>query len=229
MSKKVFIAVPCMDQLPARFAQSLAMLQRVGETKVGFEIGSLVYNSRNNLARAAIKEEADWVLWLDSDMTFSPFFLLSAIETCEKNNYDFLTGLYFRRAAPYTPVLFERLEYRDEDQKCIHTQLMSVPDGIFEVGGCGFGGVLMRTEVIMDVAGKFGRMFDPLPGMGEDISFCWRARECGYKIYCDSSLKMGHVGYAVITEEYFNAFNKIGEDNDVSTSEARVEDSELSL
>ena len=27
---KIFIAVPCMDQVPARFAQSLAMLKKAG-------------------------------------------------------------------------------------------------------------------------------------------------------------------------------------------------------
>lgn len=207
---KFFIAVPCMDQLPARFAQSLAMLRRPGDTLVGFEIGSLVYNSRNNLAKAAIKSEADWVLWLDSDMTFRPDFLERMVKVCEDNDIEFLSGLYFRRNPPYSTVLFDKLEATEKG--CAYTTFESVPDGIFEVGGCGFGGVLMKTDVLLDVAGKYGRIFDPLPGMGEDISFCWRARQCGYKIFCDSSLEMGHIGYAEITRGYFEAFRK-GDDN----------------
>ena len=68
---KIFIAVPCMDQVPARFAQSLAMLKKVGECAVGFQIGSLIYTSRNDLASKAIEMDADFVLWLDSDMVFN--------------------------------------------------------------------------------------------------------------------------------------------------------------
>lgn len=201
---KVFIAVPCMDQLPARFAQSLSMLKRAGDTQVGFEIGSLVYFSRNNLAKAAIKAEADWVLWLDSDMTFPPDLLQRMLKICEDNGLDFLSGLYFRRNPPYSTVLYDRLEATEKGAS--FTTFESVPDGLFEIGGCGFGGVLMKADVLMDVMGKFKRMFDPLDGMGEDLSFCWRARQCGYKLYCDSSLEMGHVGYAEITREYFEAW-----------------------
>ena len=204
---KVFIAVPCMDQLPARFCQSLAMLQRAGDTVVGFEIGSLVYFSRNNLAKEAIKAEADWVLWLDSDMTFPPDLLQRMLKTCEENGLDFLSGLYFRRNPPYSTVLYDRLEATDKGAS--YTTLESVPDGLFEIGGCGFGGVLMKTDVLMDVMGKFKRIFDPLDGLGEDLSFCWRARQCGYKLYCDASLEMGHVGYAEITRADFEAWRQI--------------------
>ena len=69
---KVFIAVPSLETVPALFCQSLALLQRAGDTMIGFEVGSLVYNARNSLARQAIKAEADYVLWLDSDMVFGP-------------------------------------------------------------------------------------------------------------------------------------------------------------
>lgn len=217
---KVFIAVPCMDQLPARFAQSLAMLKRHEDTVVSFEIGSLVYFSRNNLAKAAIKHEADWVLWLDSDMTFPPDFLVRMIRICEEKGLDFLSGLYFRRNPPYATVLYDRLEATDHGAS--FTTFEFVPDELFEIGGCGFGGVLMRTEVLMDVMGKFHRIFDPIDGMGEDLSFCWRARQCGYHLWCDPTLEMGHVGYAEITRGYFEAYRR-GND-DAGTSKAGDED-----
>lgn len=220
---KVFIAVPSMDTLPALFCQSLALLKRAGDTQVGFEVGSLVYNARNNLARQAIKAEADYVLWLDSDMVFSPDLLLRMMKVVEDNDLDFLTALCFRRKPPYTPCLFDKLEVRQDGKGANYTALMSVPDGLFEVGGCGFAGVLMSTEILLSVAAKFeGRMFDPMPGFGEDVAFCWRARQCGYKLYCDSSIEMGHVGSCVVTRGYFEAFN--GGQKDAGESEARDED-----
>ena len=223
---KVFIAVPSMDTLPALFCQSLALLQRAGDTKIGFEVGSLVYNARNNLARQAIQAEADWVLWLDSDMVFGPDLLQRMLKVCTENDIEFLTALCFRRKPPYTPCLFDRLDKIDKGAS--YTALLSVPEGRFKVGGCGFAGVLMSTQVILDVGAKFGgRMFDPMDGFGEDVSFCWRARQCGYDIWCDSDIEMGHVGSCVVTRGYFEAFN--GGINDVSTGETGEEDPDFSI
>ena len=203
---KVFIAVPSMDSVPAFFAQSLALLQRAGDTQIGWEVGSLVYHARNNLARQAIKAEADWVLWLDSDMVFAPDTLQRMLKVCQDNSIDFLTAVCFRRKPPYTPCLFDRLEKVDKGAS--YTALLSVPEGLFKVGGCGFAGVLVSTQVILDVAAKFnGRMFDPIEGFGEDVSFCWRARQCGYDIWCDSGIEFGHVGNCIVTRGYFEAYN----------------------
>lgn len=212
---KVFIAVPSMDTLPALFCQSLALLQRAGDTMVGFEVGSLVYNARNNLARQAIKAEADWVLWLDSDMVFRPDLLQRMLKVCTENDIDFLTALCFRRKPPYTPCLFDRLEKIGRGAS--YTTLMSVPDGRFQVGGCGFAGVLLSTDVLLSVAAKFdGRMFEPMDGFGEDVAFCWRARQCGYDIWCDSDIEMGHVGQCVVTRKFFEAFSQ-GEEEKEAT------------
>ena len=63
---KTLVAVPCMDQVPAQFAQSLALLQKVDECAIAFQMGSLIYNSRNNLATMAIQKGVDQILWLDS-------------------------------------------------------------------------------------------------------------------------------------------------------------------
>lgn len=208
---KVFIAIPSLENVPALFCQSLALLKRAGDTTVGFEVGSLVYNARNNLARQAIKSEADFVLWLDSDMVFGPDLLQRMLKVCQDEKIDFLTGLCFRRKPPYTPCLFDRLEKVDNGAS--YTALMSVPYGRFKVGGCGFAGVLMSTDVLLSVAAKFnGRMFDPMDGFGEDVSFCWRARKCGYDIWCDSEIELGHVGNCIVTRKYFEAFNE-GEQN----------------
>ena len=204
---KVFVAIPSLDTVPALFCQSLALLQRAGDTIVGFQVGSLVYNARNELARQAIKSEADWVLWLDSDMVFESDLLKKMLKVCEENDIDFLTGLCFRRKPPYTPTLFDRLDKMEHGAS--YTTIMSVPEGRFKVGGCGFAGVLMSTDVLLSVAARFGgRMFDPLEGFGEDVSFCWRARQCGYEIWCDSDIELGHIGSMVVTREFFEAYSE---------------------
>lgn len=206
---KIMIAVPCMDQVPAPFCQSMSMIQKVGECAVAYQMGSLIYTSRNDLAAKSVKIGADYVLWLDSDMTFSPDILVRMYKTLTENDLDIVTGLYFRRVPPYSPVLFDKLEMTDDGCKWTDFKDKPLPNGLFEVGGCGFGCVLMSTQVFLDVQGKHHDMFGPINRVGEDLSFCWRARDCGYKIVCDPSIICGHVGYAVIDERFYKEYNEV--------------------
>lgn len=204
---KILIAIPAMDSVPTQFASSLAMLQRTGECSVAFQVGSLVYMARNDLAKAAIKSEADLVLWLDSDMVFAPTILTSMVKTLTENNLDMLTGIYFRRRPPYSPVLLDKLELHEDGTFESH-DLEDVPEGLFEVAGCGFGCVLMRTDVLMTVLAYEHNLFDPFLNIGEDLAFCIRARKHGFKIMCDPAMECGHVGNAIITGDVWEEYRK---------------------
>lgn len=203
--EKILIAVPCMDQVPARFAHSLASLKMVGECALWFEIGSLIYTSRNNICKKAIEMDADYVMWFDSDMMFAPDTMERMYKFMQKEKLDMVSGLYFRRVPPFTPVLFDRLDV-DANGTCFWTEVKDIPDKPFEVGGCGFGCVLMRTDVIMNVQGKFGELFTPIGRMGEDLSFCWRARQCNFKIVCDPRIDLGHVGTMVTNRDFYESY-----------------------
>ena len=183
------------------FAQSLAMLQKGGhETAICFECGSLVYDARNKLAKRAIEMGADYTMWFDSDMIFQPDTMLKLLE--HKDEGGIISGVYFRRSPPYTPVVFAKCNVRERSW----ADLEEMPTELSEVEGVGFGCVLVGTDVLMSIASKDWRWFEPLKGFGEDLSFCWRARECGYKILLDPSVKCGHVGNIVVTEQFFNAY-----------------------
>lgn len=202
---RILIAVPCMDSVPSQFAQSLATLNKVEECVVAFQMGSLIYNSRNYLATAAVKMEADYVLWLDSDMVFSSDVLQRLWQDRDKG--DIITGVYYRRVEPYKPVLFSKLDI--ENDICQYEGYDDFPqDKLFEVAGCGFGCVLTPTNIFVDVINKFGNMFSPIGGVGEDLSFCWRARQCGYKIVADPTIQLGHVGHYVIDKGFYDVYAK---------------------
>lgn len=202
---KTMIAVPCMDQMPMLFCQSLALLQKPENCVLAMQAGSLIYTSRNSLATKAIQMDADYVFWMDSDMVFKPDTLIRMLKTLEENpDIDILTGVYFRRVPPYTPTLFDKLQMNGTI--CEWSEFKALPSEPFEVGGCGFGCVLMRTEVLLSVQSKHGNMFAPIGNNGEDLAFCMRARDCGYKIICDPSIVCGHVGYHVIDDAFFRAY-----------------------
>lgn len=204
---RILIAVPCMDSVPSQFAQSLATLNKVEECVVAFQMGSLIYNSRNYLATAAVKMEADYILWLDSDMVFPSDTLERLWKDRDKG--DIVTGIYYRRVEPYKPVLYSRLDI--DDNGCQWENCEDIKDEIFEVEGCGFGCVLTPTNVFVDVVNRFGNMFSPINGVGEDLSFCWRAKQCGYNIVADPGIPLGHVGHYVVDRKFYDAYNSAKE------------------
>ena len=197
---KILVCVPCMDMVAAGFAQSLAMLQKGGnETAIMFQCGSLVYDARNRLAKQAIEMGADYTMLFDSDMIFEPDTMVRLL----KHNAPIVSGAYFRRSPPYHLVAFDKCDTEKRDW----TDL-KLPTETVKCGGVGFGCVLVKTDVLFDVAAKFQTWFEPMNGFGEDLSFCWRARECGYDVLLDPSITCGHVGHIVVNESFYKAYSE---------------------
>lgn len=207
---KILIAVPTTDMVPAHFAQSLVSLKKVGECAVSFSIGSLVYDARNQLAAQAIEKEADYVMWFDSDMIFNP----DTLERLLAHDKDFVCGMYFRRRPPYTPTLFKKLRLTSS-QTVIWEGYEDYPDHLFQIEGCGFGCVLMKTDMLIDIAAKYGNgsWFSPIANSGEDCSFCIRAKEQGYELWCDPTIPLGHIAQLPITEGFYTSLRKKGNVN----------------
>lgn len=209
--RKILIAVPCMDQVPAQFAHSLSTLTSYGipdtEISIWFNLGSLIYTSRNEIAKRALSDGADLVMWFDSDMIFNPDTLKRLLHIIDQGA-DMVTGIYYRRTKPYTPTIFKTMEIDDKKEEAEWTEFEEIPSEPFEVAACGFGCVLMRTEMFVAVFAKFGNMFSPIGNVGEDIAFCWRARQCGYQIIADPTIGLGHVGYTIVTREFFETYQQ---------------------
>ncbi len=206
---KIMVAIPCMDMMHTLFVKSLLGLKRVGEMQFAFSASSLVYDSRNGLAKKAITEGFDYILWLDSDMEF-PADLL---ERLMESGKDYVSALYFKRRLPVSPVIYEKVGYYhgDDEVTPIAVPFASYPDSLFEVEGTGFGAVLLSVEALKKVVDRYGAPFSPILGFGEDLSFCLRCKEVGVKMYCDPTIKAGHVGYKTYTEEDYEEKRNAGE------------------
>lgn len=205
---KILICVPSCDLVAAGFAQSLAMLQKGGhETAIMFQVGSLIYDARNKLAKEAIKLGAEYTMWFDSDMIFAPDTMLKLLE----HNAPIVSGAYFRRSPPYHLVAFDKCDTKNREWSDL-----PLPTDTVKCGGVGFGCVLISTQVLFDVAAKFKTWFDPMNGFGEDLSFCWRARECGYDILLDPKVSCGHVGQIVVNESFYKVYAE-GKNNEIQS------------
>lgn len=206
---RTLIAIPAMDMIHTIFFKSCLSLDRVGEVGFGLTSSSLVYDARNSLAKRAIDENFDRVLWFDSDMEFAPDFMKRLSADLDEG-FEMVSGLYFKRKAPVEPVIYKEVGYfHKEETKEVTPVALTYEDypqnDVFEVAGCGFGGVMMTVDLLKRVVAEFGQPFSPILGFGEDLSFCKRVSHIGVKMYCDSRAKLGHVGLGTITEETYFA------------------------
>ena len=206
---KTMVLIPCMDTVQTEFCQSLVKMQHVGQVGFSFHSCSLIYKARNDLAEHAIAEDTEYTLWLDSDVMFPSSLLVDMMESIQGR--DIVTGVYHMRRPPYAPVIWKTLRKGLTAEENTSELAVEYPkDDIFEVEGCGFGCVLMRTEVMKTIRAKYHDLFTPTPGFGEDLSFCIRARGCGYKIHCDPRIQIGHKGSTIITGETFKSYQAAG-------------------
>jgi len=203
---KIMVAIPCGDALDVRFVDSLtSMLFHVPSDvsiAVQFESGSLIYEARNNLAKRAIENEFDYILWLDSDVVFNGDLLKRMIESL--GDKEFLSGLYFTRKMPLRPTLFETCDFVDQEDGSVLIDwkyLKHIPDDILQIAACGFGCVLMKTSLAAEIFQMQGLPFSPVYGLGEDLSFCLKARKLGHKLYADPRILVGHVAQLVVGDQ----------------------------
>lgn len=198
---KTLIGIPCMESIPTVTVKSL-MAMRYDCVDISFTMNSLVYDARNCLAKKACEEGYDRIMWIDSDMVFEPD-LFERLSARLDEGFDFITGLYFSRRMPIIPMIYSEVACYLKDGKQIPTSVeyRDYPkDSLFKVQGCGFGGCMMTTKMVLDLAEKYGLPFSPILGFGEDLSFCQRATQAGYDLYCDSSIKLGHMSHCIVQE-----------------------------
>lgn len=200
---KLLIAVPSLDMVHVKFVASLtALVQRLDrdgvDVDVKFMTGTLVYIARDRLAAHAIINNYSHVLWLDADMVFDDELLYDL----QFAHQDFVSGIARSRRPPYSSCLFSSLS--------MLTRVEEYPRDTFQVDGCGFACVLIKTELLKAVKDKYGSCFLPMAQYGEDLAFCYRATQLGYKIYGEPAARLGHIGSLVIYPDDADALNRIG-------------------
>lgn len=194
---KLLIAIPTVDYIHYSFVESLTKLvSHLKDKNVDFEVffqaDTLIYTARNQITDKAIRGGFTHVLWLDSDIVFDEFLFDKMYETSK----SFVTCIIHGRRPPHRPCIFKTLapakRYESPDE---------YPSSVFEVGACGFGCVLIETNVLLDVKIHSSSPFMPTPDLGEDLAFCERATKLGHKIFAEPSIKIGHIGHIPIYPE----------------------------
>ena len=65
--------------------------------------GNVLVFQRNECIQ---RMQGDWILFIDSDMTWQPDAIRTLVETQRKFDLDIVGGLCFQRSAPYQPTMY---------------------------------------------------------------------------------------------------------------------------
>ena len=193
--RKLLVAMPTQTKVFVETVDCLMKLkdklQRDGVLhEIKFLDGTLPHIARDRLAKHAVNNEFTEVLWIDSDMVFAP----EIYEDLSLHGKDIVCGTFISRHSPYVSCIFSKL-YPPE-------RITDFGEDLFRVAGCGFGCVWMKTQVLKDVLlNNNGQCFIPDPMLGEDLAFCKRASGSGYDIWCDPTVRIGHIGNVTIWPE----------------------------
>lgn len=207
---KYLIAIPCMDMIHTSFFSAMMNLRKPETTEISVCCSSLIYDARNILAKKALDEGFDYILWLDSDMTFEPDLMERFVAEVQEGR-DFVAGLYFKRKTPIKPCIYTgcglKLDENGNKVSFAASYIDYPKDQVFEIAAAGLAAVMTSTSMIDKIYKQFGLPFSPIVGFGEDLSFCVRAREAGYQLWCDSRIKVGHSALTIIGEDNWEASN----------------------
>jgi hypothetical protein len=166
------------------FEAAKCWIKVLASGKYGFTSYSspYVYFNRNKILKS-IKDEH--LLMIDSDIIFT----LEQVEKMEQyleQGYDAITGIYNMGTPPYKSCIFERTQ--DDYEPC------EVKEGLNEIGACGGGFLAVNKDTLKALPeDPFNNIQEGNVFHGEDISFCHRLHELGFKIWADSNIKLGHL------------------------------------
>ena len=206
---KTLVAVPCFDMVHTDFMESIVNLQKPEGSFFTVVKNTLIHDARNIIAGNAINAGFDRILWLDSDMKLPKDAFVQLSKDMDEGGLDYVSALYFTRRPPnIKPVAYKMLKWNNDGEEldADAENLYDYTEGLQECVATGFGCVLTTTDLLRRVWERFGSPFNPLDGMGEDMSFCWRAGQIGAKLYLDARVKCTHIGCFEFDEAYYRGF-----------------------
>jgi FkbM family methyltransferase len=185
--KKILIAIPTARYIEADTFKSIYDLEIPDGYETTFQTfyGYRVDQVRNLISDWVVRG-FDYLLAVDHDVTFAPDTLKKMLS----HDVALVSGIYRQRIPE------QRLEIYDLNQQRMTIEQLYGKQ-LIEIGGCGFGCVLVKKEVFTRIGYpqfEYHVALDHNNTVSEDTDFCKKAMNRGFKLYCDTTILCGHIG-----------------------------------
>jgi FkbM family methyltransferase len=190
--KSILIGIPTAKYIEPQTFKSIYDLEIPEGYKVDFQYfyGYNIDQVRNLIAHWAANY--DYLFSVDSDIAFEKDTLRKLLS----HDKDMVSGLYIQRK-PDVQILeiYEPNQFGGVTN--IPYEKIKYHKGLLEIAGCGFGCVLIKSEVIKAIGYPqfvYKSAIDHRNTISEDVYFCRQALEKGFKIYADTTIMCDHIG-----------------------------------
>jgi FkbM family methyltransferase len=189
--KKILIAIPTSRYIEPQTFKAIYDLEvpEGYETEFQYFYGYQIDQIRNLIAHWAV--HYDYLFSVDADISFEKDTLKKLLS----HNKDMVSGLYIqRKPGEHILEIYKNNEYGGFSNL---TKDEITTSGLIEINSCGFGCVLINSQVLRDIGYPqfvYKSAINHRDTFSEDLFFCLKAAEKGYKIYADTTILCEHHG-----------------------------------
>ena len=223
MKKQIAVAIPVAESVQPVVMQTIltavayAAQHGVEVTDIGVTQREMIDRARNGLTEAFLGTSTEWLMWFDSDMTFPKETITQLFKVAEEKNAKMVSGIYYQRKGQNLPVLWSRGSETEsgmisgegnkkcETNKYVGSFMFPHPDKKepFKAHAAGFGCVLVHRSVFEVMPRPWFRFVEGQ--CSEDFYFFVEAKEKGFELWIEPTLKLGHIGDApIVTRDDFH-------------------------
>jgi hypothetical protein len=197
----IAVSIPCSwDFIPARFFEGWVALKKPPNYSTIIVRRGRVDDMRNKIIDYVLDDgRFTHILFLDVDHYFPSLTIKKLLE----HDLDIVSGISFRRSAPYDPTIFKW-----ENEKYLNIVEWQ-KDSLIDVDGVGAACLLVKVAVLKRMVKPYFE-FSSIGGVpiSEDLMFCRKAKELGYSILVDTSATNKHIGCLEIDEDMWICHGK---------------------
>jgi choline kinase len=189
-AKKILIAIPTARHIEPSTFKSIYNLELPDNCTAEFDYFSTYQldETRNLIAKKS--KEFDYLFCIDSDIVLEK----DSLKRLFSHNKDIVSGLYVKKNLDKTEYeIYDKINGRFKVKTVISKDL-------FEIHGCGFGCVLLKTSVFDQIEYPYFKntfMSNEEPKSSEDLYFCRKAKVSGFQLWADPAVLCGHIGLHV--------------------------------
>ena len=193
-NKRVLIAIPTAKYIEPQTFKSIYDLEIPTGITVDFQYfyGYRIDQIRNLIAHWVVNGY-DYLFAVDSDISFPPDTLRRLLG----HDKDIVSGIY-RQRLPEQKLEVYKFNEVGGVSNIPWNEIRS--RGLVEIAGCGFGCVLVKNVVLREVGApqfEYHIALDHNHTVSEDVDFCRKAQDRGFRIWADTDVICEHHGTSV--------------------------------
>ncbi len=199
------IGIPITDEkIHTQFFLSFVMMDRPESCHLIFptapsgnqDIGRI----RTYLCQKAIRLGCTHILMMDTDQVYHD---QDMIEQLLAHGKDIVGGKVHRRYPPFEPIL-------NVDRKHVSDDEID-KGGLIKVDSTGTGCLLIKLDALEHVDEPWFELTRKENGeaVGEDVGFCYKAKEAGLEVFVDCGVEIGHLASVQVNDTLYRLWKTI--------------------